>query len=381
MRARLLLVVAGASASVLACADLLGFKDLHEADAALPDVNVPDTGADVDTCQHARWPALPESGTPGTANAYSLALHHVYFTSTPDGGTGAFGFDLDNRCTTSDPATASCISPTQNVIQDGPGGVDNESIDLLNTLISVQSGLASALSDPAINQTISNGTFSVLFRIYGLQSDVNQTLGSGLQIAVQASPGLITAPPNWDGKDRWYPSGDDVVGGLDSGTNAPNRLISAYVNNGVLVATDTQPVTLNVYLPSSNSLFGPLRVVLNKPVLTAKLVKRSDGQYDMADGVIAGRWAAADMLRTIADLTINGQALCDYLSGGAYALVAQKICGTRDITANGTDNGSASCDGISVAVQFDAVAAEVSSVPQAFPKTTTPCADASLCAN
>jgi hypothetical protein len=376
MRARIIVAVSALSVFGVACADLFGFKELTEGEASVPDANVPDVAPDVDTCPHARWPAPPANGPTGTANAYTLALRHVHFTTAPDGGPAAFGYDLDDRCTV-DPASVTCkaASPTL----DGVGGVDNESIALMNTVLNL--GVTSSLSDQSINDIIDTGAFTMLFRIFGLQSDTNQPPSQTLKIAVQASPGLVTAPPVWDGTDRWYPSGDDVVGGVDGGTNTPNRLISAYITNGVLVATDPKPVSLTLYLPPGNTLAGPLHVTLNEPVLTAKLVKRSDNNYDLTDGIIAGRWAADDMLRTVADLTINNTSLCTYLSGNAFTLVAQQVCGARDITSSGVDDGTATCDALSVAVAFDAVAAQVSGVPKPFPQSTTPCADAGLCGN
>lgn len=375
MRARLwLAAVAGASMSVLACADLLGFKELHGADAAPPDVNVPDTGIDVDTCAHARWPDPPTSNSPGAPQQYTMAVRHVYFTTTPDGGTASFGYDLDGKCTT-DPASASCKAGTVTV--DGVGGVDNGSIGLMSTVVGLQ--VTPSLTDQSMNATINTGAFTILVRVFGLQSDQNQI--SGVNVALQASPTLVTSPPTWDGGDRWYPSSDDVVGGPDSGTsNTPSHLIPAYVANGVLVAKDTKPpLAITLYLPPGNTPSGPLQVLLQQAVISAKLVKRSDGNYDLTDGVIAGRWAVNDMLRSIADLTINNGPLCDYLAGSAYQFVNQQVCGARDVTANGVDDDTASCDALSVAVAFDAVAAQVGGSPVPFPKSTTPCSDAALC--
>ncbi len=182
---------------------------------------------------------------------------------------------------------------------DGVGGIDNESIALMNTVLNL--GVTSALSDQSINGIIAAGSFSMLIRVFGLQSGQDQPPSQNLKVAIQATSGLVTSPPKWDGNDRWYPSADDVVGGLN-GTNTPNHLIAAYVTNGVLVATDPSAVSVTLYLPPGNTLVGPLHVTLNEPVFTAKLAKRSDGNYDITSGNIAGRWTANDMLKEIATL-------------------------------------------------------------------------------
>jgi len=353
-----------------ACADLFGFHELREGDSG-KDVNVPDTGADVDTCPHERWPDPPSTGS-GTSKSYTMAIRHVFFTTTPDGGAATFGYDLDSRCTT-DPSSASCKAAAVTV--DGPGGVDNGSIGLMSTVVGL--GVTDSLKDESINQIIDSGAFTMLVRVFNLQNDTNQTAGV-INVAIQSSPALVTSPPTWDGGDRWYPAVDDVVGG-DAGTNTPNHLMPGYVTNGVLVAKDTTPLALALYLPPGNTPSGPLHVKLINPVITARLVKRGDGNYDLADGVIAGRWAASDMLRTVADLTINGSSLCTYIGGSAYQVVQQKICDARDITASNVDNNSENCDALSVAVAFDAVAAQVGNSPVGFPVSQTPCGDAALC--
>ena len=95
-RGRAITAAVTVAVASIGCADLFGFKELHEGDAGGPDVNVPDTGVDVDTCAHARWPDPPSSGS-GTSAAYTMAIRHVYFTTTPDGGAATFGYDLDGR--------------------------------------------------------------------------------------------------------------------------------------------------------------------------------------------------------------------------------------------------------------------------------------------
>jgi len=371
-------------ASVAACADLLGFKDLRQSDAGVDgatppdasgDVAPPDAGGDVvDTCPHVRWPDPPDASDPGSPNDYVLALHHMYLSSSPDGGVPSFGYDLDRRCTT-DQASASCQSAS--LVTDGVGGVDNGSIQLLGTL----SSLVPSLDDSKVNATIAAGQFTILLHVFGLRSLGDQTATTGLKVAVQASPGMeFGGTPAFAGTDRWLVAEEDTVGG---GSNFPKLVTSAYVSNGVLVSTMTGQISLRLLLPAGNTVSGPLLVTLSDPVLTANLTPATVGDagaVGVVSGVVVGRWKAADMLGAIAPLTVNGGSLCDYLDGGALDLVKQEICPIRDITSSGTDDGTSACDAVSVAVAFDAVPAEMATTPVPFPASATPCTrDAGAC--
>ncbi len=382
MRARSIIAIGAVGVGLVACADLLGFKDLEEGDGAAPDVNVPDTKADVDSCKHTTVPAQPTTND-GTQSPGDLtfAIRHVYFTSSPDGGAPSAGYDLDNHCTT-DLASSSCIPASGSPTIDQTGGIDDESVSLLNTLITAQPSLAGSLSDPSLNAAVAAGDFTILLRLYGYKGGANQTSSSGISLGAQSSPGPTSLPPSFDGGDRWFPAADDTTGGLEGGTNFPSQLSSnVYVTNNILVATYTTSVTLRLIVPTGSSISGPLIVILTHPVLTGRIVARGDGRYDLVDGVVAGRWAANDMLRAIAPLKISGGPLCDFLGGSVYPILSTSVCGARDINAAGNDDGTHACDGLSVALAFDAVAASVTNAPAPFPTSTTPCADAGVCPN
>jgi hypothetical protein len=365
-----ILALCAAAMSVAACADILGFKPLRPGDAGPPDVGQPD--GFVDPCPHARWPGPPDASDPGTKNDYVLALQHVYFSSTLDGGTPAYGYDLDQKCTV-DQASASCQSSA--LVTDGLGGVDNASITLMSSLSTLQP----PLSDTAVNKTIADGKYTMVLQVRGLTSLVNQGSTTGLKLAVQASPGMENGgPATFDGTDRWLVADEDTVGG---GSNYPKTFSPAYVNHGVFVATNPGQLSFRILIPTGNSVSGPVLVTLNQPVLTAKLEPFGDaGAVQMVSGVIAGRWSTSDMLDSLAQLTASGQALCDYLGGNAFNIVKSTICPLRDINAAGSDDGTSTCDAISVAISFDAVPAQIATTPVPFPVSTTPCGhDAGAC--
>jgi hypothetical protein len=370
MRARLVIGALFIAATAVACADLFGFKELTEgspdaSDAQSPDATDGGPNPDVATCTPATWPANPQTASAGTTPTnFVVALHHVYFSTAPDGGTAAFGYDLDGKCTTN-PATASCKSV--NNVTDLPNGVDDESITLMNTLIS----LANTLSDNAINADIASGSFDILIRLLSYNGATDVPLSKGMQIAVQASPGIVDGgAPKFDGTDKWNVSIDDALN--PTSTYPAAALVkNAYVANGTLVMDLGGTMAIHVVLPAG-LISGPMALILHQPKITAKLVKNGNG-WNLTDGLIVGRWATRDILANVASLTISNGSLCDYSGGSIFDVVTQKVCGDTDIAAAGPDDKTATCDAVSVAVAFDGVAADVPSDPVPFPTSATPC--------
>jgi hypothetical protein len=365
--------------ALAACADLLGFKDLHEPDAAGdagPDA-LPDTGVDAYVCDLAgRPPDAPASDDPGGdpdaggAGGFVLAMRHVFFTSSSD--AGVMGYNLDKKCTSSVP-TASCNPPATTdptTIHDGPGGVDNESTQLFQQL----QVLVSSLNNQAFDDEIANGDFTLLLRLLLYKGIANQAHTSGM-FAVQASPGAKNVPA-FDGTDTWVVASDDTLGGA---TLIPTVRSDAYVANNTLVASYSGTVSVRVLLPPGGVATGPLAVTLHAPMLTGTLVKRSDGRYDMTNGVIVGRWATSDMIAAVASLNVSNSPLCG--TGLIFDNVVSTLCSMRDLVSDPiNDNGDNSCDAVSVAIGFDAVAAYYDPNQAPFPASTTPCLqDAGAC--
>jgi hypothetical protein len=111
--------------------------------------------------------------------------------------------------------------------------------------------------------------------------------------------------------------------------------------------------------------------------MTGSLVKRGDGRYDIANGILTGRWPIQAMLQAVAQLNVSNSALC--ASSQIYDSVRSTMCSQRDIASLAAqDNTNAPCDAASVAIGFDAVAAQISG-EKPFSPVTTPCADAGAC--
>ncbi len=376
MHKRTLLVcgLIGIASAAFACADIFGFQTLNEADG-----QVPDGGSDVATCNHAEPPAPPDAGSSSFVTPVYFVLQHVYFSTTPDSGAPVTGYDLDHVCTT-DPSTSSCVTedlqPSGYPIVDLAGGVDQESFALLNLLTTqtLTSSVATSLTDDALNASIARGDFSIILTLKGYGGEANVT---GVTLGVQASPGLTAMmdaappPPAFDGGDTWNVSIADCV---TSTNNFPLQTITmAYVTNNVLVATQTDPVTLHVNVPTllpeggTSQVNGPLTVILHSPIMTATIKKRTDGLYTLTGGVLAGRWAVGDALQAIGLLNTSNGTLCQDDMGAIYSLVAPYVCKGREIIAAANADASAPCDALSVAVGFDGVATNIGDNPAPYP--------------
>jgi hypothetical protein len=373
MRARSLLAAGIVATTAIACADLFGFKDLQEGPSDASDAQAPDGGdsGGNDTgpsCTPATWPGNPTTTSSGTKNDFTIAMRHFYFTTTADGGVASFGYDQDGKCTT-DNASASCTNAA--LITDLPNGVDDESVALMNSLIS----FAPSLQDSNINADIDQGKFTFLVRLHNYNGGLNQPLNQSLAIGVQTSPGIVGGPPNWDGNDKWNVSLDDS---FSSTSTQPNAFINAYVNNGTLVAVYNGTVTLHVDLPGGGFVSGPMGISLVKPTMTATLVPNGNA-WDLQNGLLVGRWPRASILSNVASLNFeDGGPLCD--NSNIWKIVGQTVCQDMDLTSTGQDDNTTPCDAVSVAIAFDGVAANVPQNPVPFPTSTTPCDfDASAC--
>jgi hypothetical protein len=208
MRTRAIVAAVAVAAASFACADLFGFHDLREGDASV-EGGSPDGAPDVSTCTPATWPASPTQEKTGDAGSHDfvVAMRHVYFSSAPDGGSATFGYDLDGKCTL-DGGSASCVAPR--LITDQPNGVDDESISLMNTLVGSFQPITTLLDDSHINDAIATGYFTIVLRLINYNGGTDQPSNKGLQLAIQASPG-VSGTANFDGTDVWKVSTDDSL--------------------------------------------------------------------------------------------------------------------------------------------------------------------------
>jgi hypothetical protein len=96
-----------------------------------------------------------------------------------------------------------------------------------------------------------------------------------------------------------------------------------------------------------------ISIHLTAGVLTADLVQLN-GQWHLKTGVIAARWALADVFKDIASYRDNNGAPICTSQTVTYTIAKQAICQDADILVDGTQPKSAPCDALSIGLGFTA---------------------------
>lgn len=383
------LVAALAACGAAACANVLGFEDLHvgadagadaSADATIdasPDV-APDAGP---TCTHTRWPDRPDAGSGGTIS-FAAALRVVDFGLSNDAGANRTppGFDLDRFCTV-DVGNNSCAATVkstdfQTYVADKngyAGGVDNAGYGLLQFL----GNTGDSFKQDNLNAGLVAGEFGVVLRVKsynGMPDDPDVFVEWFPILGVRGADGGPTTP-RFDLTDDWIR--DSAY--WNTLTYDTSNLIdqAAYVSGGKLVAR-IDPIALSFPIPGGPST---LDITLHDGVIVADVLP-DNGTYRLANGTFAGRWATSDLLAKIQ--RVYHPTLATYIcqSKTAYDTVKNVACPARDIMSiersDGTDAG---CNAVSVGARFETALASDRKIFANKPDGGDPCVGAPVTPN
>jgi len=303
-----------------------------------------------DGCNHAMPPARP-TNPDGADIAPVVVVAKQILLSTPTGAV-AVGYDLDDVCTT-DNTTETCTGDKPHV--DPPGGIDNNAGDLFN-LVKTKTDV-----EARINDGIVLGKTTLLFRLAGYNGTPNDP---NVIVSIYASPGLLdgagqSTPPKFVESEAW--ALDDAQFSQIS-PELPTTTATGYVSGGVVVA----------FLASASiGLSSSFSVVMKSSVLTADL-DLTGPKPVMTGGIIAGRWAASDLLRVISRQRTSdaGKALCDDPLN--YGVAKAVICADLDIMVDRiADRSGLACNATSASIRF--VAAPATLGPKRATTPDEPC--------
>lgn len=335
-----------------------------------------------DPCRHAFPPGEPatDDDTIAEVPPFTLAVKEASVKGTIDGGA-PIGYDLDDVCSCfAEPTTAhagepSCVAREGgSAACDGDGGVDNG-----------LGGLLAAYPE-FLGSSSNSGGPTLLIKIAKYNGRANDR---EVFVTVVASPGIYDPSgcgppagdagagpftPTWKGCDRWTVDPDYVL----PGTTEPASFVSAYVVDHVLVMRPTtKPTTFLVAgtaFPLTGTRVSARLVALDdqlRPIVPAPAVGT---RFAMDEGVLSGRAATSDLLRTLAGSLAqqDGGPLCG--TPAFFEAVKTKfVCPGADVLRAPTaDFTTASCDAISVASAFTAVPALFGERRSLDP---TPCGD------
>ena len=261
---------------------------------------------------------------------------------------GPVSYNIDQHCTFAD-ADVPCVGSPD----DPDGGID----DAFATLVSSLPGNGG--TDPFstdVTKRISTGRQGVFMALYHYSQQPND---GEVELGIVSAPVLAgtdcdaSAPtddaappvqpyPKWDGCDVWS-LGDITFRGPQVLPNAQ----PGYVVDGTLVAHfDELTVSL-----------GVVTLHILDAVVTAQISKSLNGNWSLANGVVAGRLRASEFIQEAAELYVHGigagpsSPICTI--PGFPAELRDRVCRARDIRV-GDDNTSATCDGLSLGVSFEA---------------------------
>ncbi len=307
-------------------------------------------------------PPNPGGPAPTGSTDVIMAIHTLYMGDANRNGVESqtawegFGLNIDGMETTA-VSTDVCTlyAGAARVAQvDGPNGIDNSfGENILPILITVAGENYSATLNQAIDEGQSGTTLFALGDV-GAGASYFPLAGA---VFTAAAP---STTPTWSGTDLWPIDSSSVSGG--SVTNPLVTFAQSYMTNRVWVsapssATESVPITF----------FGTAAI----PVRHAQVLMTVAADNSTAtNGIFAGVINTAEFVNTLQ--MVAGSISTSLCSGQAFQSIATQIDQASDIMSDGTNAAGEACDGISIGIGFDAIAAHLGGVVTPTP-TTDPC--------
>lgn len=316
-------------------------------------------------------PPEPDPSAPtGAGPGMTFAISQMYLGDLEPDGTPSqtawqkYGWDIDGQVTTKD-STYHCQPqeggvPNQ-IKTDGDEGIDNS---FGANLMPIFAGLASDFSY-TFNEAMHEGALTYLWRIEGLGAALSyQHLRASVFIG-----GTYGGMPSWNGSDSWpvrcewmqecTASGTPQLG---QGNDSTLVFADSYMTDGYWVSNGAADVPF--MMPFIDGLWNmPMRHV------RAGFSILPGSGMGVISGVMQTEQAIAELAKIAGSISTS---LC---SGPTFDSVAQQFRAASDIMADGTQDPSQMCTGISVGLGFDVVGANVGQVLDKEPPQPDPCAD------
>lgn len=319
------------------------------------------------SAQQAGKTVPPEEGTPtSSTDERVFAVNTILLGETDRAGTKVkdswkkYGFNLDGRITNVSSATAPDLGKVckraqgapATVHQDGDEGTDNtfgkEILKLLEPFTPSPS--------KTVNDSLIKGDFTIMLKIVGLTDDPVQTNTglSGTLLVGGAFSEDGSKAPTFTLADDWPYVQDPQV-----------PITGAYINKGVFV-NGKGGTTVKLSLSVSGQA---LDLTINRAIVS---FKHDPGSKSLDEGTIAGVINTEEFVSGIS--AVAGRFSTDLCSGATLEGVKGSIRHASDMLADGTQDATKNCDGISVGFGFTAkqIGKPTKVVPPA-PPTPDPC--------
>lgn len=332
------------------CAQLVGYDELRAAADASADATIDaaaDAAPEVDaTSPSARWPERPPgAAAPGGGKSLWFVAKRIYFgtldhdgAATPDAWR-EWGYDLDDRCTTSVAAAAEghCKpvgDPTYLV--DGLACRDNNfGARFLSLLVA---GTKSNFEADTVSSLL-GGSATWMMRFDDVGEGDDDPYVPGAFYVTSATDD----PPRFDGTDLRDVLSDSVVGAdLDKPIT---RFPKGYLKGGVWVSGELTAATLRI--PFGKRASAPL--AYDAMVMTTKL---SADRTKASGGVLAGALSVPAFEAFLAPIAADSK-ICP--GDPLYKSIVGAIARYPDLSlgAPSLQDPTRSCDGVSMGVGFE----------------------------
>lgn len=321
-------------------------------------------GTDAGAAVHAAPPAAPPMKAPDGASSVTFAINKLYLGDTNRDGTAnkvngwkAYGYDLDGKISTAS-STDVCkprnnASP-KNVYPDGNDGIDNS---FGKNILGIILGIAADASTK-VNEGITKGTFTIMLDMQKLGADSEYN-----PILTRLYGGAnLMATPKFDGTDAW-PVVPELLTDPKDITSAKVVFDKSYLTKNTWVSGSKGTINLNL------SVQG---FTLQLTIASALVSMDLDESHKTAkNGTIAGV-LATDTLTTQLKAVAGAfdPSLC---SGPTIDSIISQIQQASDIMADGSQDPTKTCDGISIGLGFDAALVKLGAIAPAAMGGGDPC--------
>ena len=291
-----------------------------------------------------------------------FAIDELFFGDTDWSGAASpsawkmFGRNVDGLTTAGD-LTGHCQlfggAPAATA-DDGNAGIDNS---WGRNVLPIMLGLAPDYS-ATVNDAIAHGDFTWIARLQGLGAASSQTPVPGL--FYEAAP--LGHPAQFSELDCWPVYDGSLVDPLDIDAAKLSLPDGALAANSW--SSDTA-VTLTLNVPSGG-------MNLSLKIHEAKISFALDANHQGAtQGIISG---VLDLDETLAMMqAVAGGFDPSLCSGATWDSIAAQFRQTADVMADGTQDPSATCNGISIGVGFTLWRASLGGIEEQPPPPPNPC--------
>jgi hypothetical protein len=301
------------------------------------------------------------SGTGGNGGGAScpsmegkvLAVRELFFGEGNSGEWKKVGFNLDDKVSTGvskDVCQPNAGGEPQTAYPDGEGGIDNSfGKNLLPLILSLY---PTWVTD--INNGIQNGNFTALVKLMCLPAT-----GDAPVLTTKLFGGTkLEMPPKWDGTDKW-----PVEPGLLADPMDPESSSILFPNSSVIGTTfdagNNGTFILSVPIKTMTESTS-IKLTLYSAKMTMTLSDdRKSATGGMIGGVLNTEEFVAEIKKVGALLKLCGNPLFDNL--------VTQVRQASDIMADGTQDPSKTCNGITMGLGFEMVEAERGEVGPANP--------------